>query len=150
VSAPSWSRVTDGRWVGRDRRAIALELEAIGKVPVWMRQVRPVLVVRCTSGAAEVFVYTQTAAKMEPQDENHTVRVRVDDGQDVTQRWADSLEHDALFAPDGSALAQQLMQARMLRFGFTPHNAAPVVAEFDVTGLAGLLAPSARQCGWKK
>jgi hypothetical protein len=150
ASAPSWSRVTDGRWVGRDRRAIALELEAIGKVPVWMRQVRPVLVLRCTSGAAEVFVYTQTAAKMEPQDENHTVRVRVDDGQEVTQRWADSLEHDALFAPDGTALAQQLMRARMLRFGFTPHNAAPVVAEFEVTGLADLLAPSSRQCGWKK
>ena len=149
VSAPAWNHVTDGRWVGRERRSIALELNAVNKVPIWMREVRPVLVVRCLSNSIDVFVFTQTAAKMEPQDENHSVRVRVDDGQELSERWADSLEHDALFAPDGSALAKQLMSAKTLRFGFTPHNANPVVAQFDVTGLAELLAPSARQCGWK-
>ena len=147
---PTWNRVSDGRWVGRDRRSVALELNANEKVAIWMRQVRPVLVVRCLGQATDVFVFTQTAAKMEPQDENHTVRVGLDGGEFSTERWADSEEHDALFAPDGTALAQQLMHSRTLRFGFTPHNAAPVVAEFNVAGLGELLAPTARQCGWKK
>jgi hypothetical protein len=150
IPAPTWNRVTDGRWVGRERRSTALELNAINKVPIWMRQVRPILIVRCMSRSTEVFVFTQTAARMEPQDDNHTVRVGLDDGQEIIERWADSMEHDALFAPDGAALAKQLMQARTLRFGFTPHNAEPVTAEFDVTGLADLLAPAASQCGFKK
>ena len=144
----TWSRVTDGRWVGRERRSVALELNANQKVAIWMRQVRPVLVVRCLANSADVFVFTQTAAKMEPQDENHTVHVGLDNAQPSTERWADSEEHDALFAPNGNAFAQQLLQSTTLRFGFTPHNAAPVVAEFNVSGLAELLAPSARQCGF--
>jgi hypothetical protein len=37
-----------------------------------------------------------------------------------------------------------------LRFGFTPHNAAPVMANFQVSGLGNLIEPVARQCGWKK
>ena len=148
ASGQTWSRVTDGRWVGRERRSVALELNANQKVAIWMRQVRPVLVVRCLANSADVFVFTQTAAKMEPQDENHTVQVGLDNAQPSTERWADSEEHDALFAPNGNAFAQQLLQSTTLRFGFTPHNASPVVAEFNVSGLAELLAPSARQCGF--
>jgi hypothetical protein len=42
------------------------------------------------------------------------------------------------------------MQAHTLRFGYTPHNAAPVEAVFQVEGLAELIAPVAKDCGWKK
>lgn len=56
-------------------------------------------------------------------------------------------EHDALFAPDGQALAQRLLTARQLHFGFSPHNAAPVTATFEVDGLAKHLEPIAKRCG---
>jgi antibiotic biosynthesis monooxygenase (ABM) superfamily enzyme len=105
--------------------------------------------VRCQGGQVEPFVYTQSAARMEPQDGDHTVRVAFDDGPEVTERWPDSDEHDALFAKDSAAFAQQLATAQTLRFAFEPHNAPPASARFDVSGLSGLLSAAAKPCGWK-
>ena len=75
------------------------------------------------------------------------MQVSVDGATQVTDHWRDSEEHDALFAPDGAAFVRQLLAARTLRFGFNPHNAAPVTAEFNVAGLSTMLAPLSRQCG---
>ena len=150
ADAPKWSRVTDGRWVGTSRHAAAFELPAANRVHVWTRDVTPVLVVRCDRGTAEAFVFTQSAARMEPQDGDHTVRVAFDGGQERTERWPDSAEHDALFARHHQAFTQQLAESTSLRFGFTPHNADPVTATFAVDGLAELLSANSRQCGWKK
>ena len=107
------------------------------------------LVVRCENGHAEAFVFTQSAARMETQDGNHTVRVAFDAGAGVTERWPDSDDHDALFAPDGTAFARQFAQSHSLRFGFEPHNAPPATANFEVSGISELLRGSAKQCGWK-
>jgi hypothetical protein len=95
----------------------------------------------------DVFVYTGTAARIESEDENHGVQLTFDDEAGSDQRWPDSLEHDALFAPDGAAVARRLVSADTLRFGFTPHNAPPVTAIFDVHGLAERLKPAAKYCG---
>jgi hypothetical protein len=147
TGGPRWNS-TNREWLGSSRKGIAFELPAGNKVAVWQRQVQPTLVVRCLSNRTDVFVYTDSAAKMETADENHTVRVAFDGEPDSTERWPDADEHDALFAPDGAAFARRLMTARTMRFGFTPHNASPVVAEFYVTGLAELIEPVVRQCGW--
>jgi hypothetical protein len=145
--APRWNRVMDGRWVGTSHKTAAFEVQATGRVHVWTRDVTPVLVVRCDAGRMEAFVYTQSAARMEPQDGDHTVNVTFDGGSAVTQRWPDSAEHDALFARDGAQFTRQLTEARTLRFGFTPHNAQPAVATFALDGLSELLSAAPRQCG---
>ena len=150
ADAPRWNRVSDGRWVGTRGQTAAFELSATGRVHVWMRDVTPLLVVRCERGNAEAFVYTQSAARMEPQDGDHTVQVAFDDGSPASERWPDSAEHDALFARQPAEFTRQLTHSRALHFGFTPHNAAPVVATFVLDGLEPLLASSAKQCGWKK
>ena len=142
-----WTAANSAVWVGDARNAIALELEAENSVGVWLRTVRPTLIVRCSSGAIEAFVFTASAARIEPKTEDHTVQVSVDGATQVTAHWRDSEEHDALFAPDGAAFVRQLLAARTLRFGFNPHNAAPVTAEFNVAGLSTMLAPLSRQCG---
>ena len=148
AATPRWTS-NAAAWVGRERNSAAFELPSINRVNVWMRQAQPVLVVRCEAHRAEAFVFTSSAAKMEPEDENHTVRIQFDGGAVATERWADSSEHDALFAPNGAAFVQRLVSARQLKFGFSPHNADPVVATFEVDGLAAHLASAARQCGWK-
>ena len=150
ADAPHWTHSTDGRWVASNRHTAAFEVDAIKRVHVWTRDVTPVLVVRCDSGRTEAFVYTQSAARMEPQDGDHTVTVAFDDGSTSTQRWPDSDEHDALFARRGDEFTRQLAGARALHFGFTPHNAPPVVATFALDGLEALLQSSAKQCGWKR
>ena len=98
----------------------------------------------------ETFVYTGSALKIEPNTEDHSVSFHFDGEAASDEHWPDSAEHDALFAPDGVAFAHRVMAAHSLRFGYTPHNAEPVEAVFEVNGLTDLSAPSAKDCGWQK
>lgn len=145
-----WNSENRAYWVGNRPRSAAFELPAENTVSVWTRYVRPTLVVRCMSQSIQTFVVTESALKIEPQTDDHTVTFSFDDEPPTTERWADSDEHDALFAPDGSAFAQRLMRARSFRFGYTPHNASAVTAVFSVGGLAPLMEPAAKECALKK
>ena len=147
AAVTTWSAANSALWAGPQKHSIAFEVEAENTVSVWMRTVRPTLVVRCTAGSIEAFVFTASAARIEPKTEDHTVQFGFDAGTMWTERWRDSEEHDALFAPDGTAFVRQLLTAKAFRFGFTPHNAAAVTARFSVVGLRGMLDGARRQCG---
>jgi hypothetical protein len=112
--------------------------------------VRPLLVVRCLPRTTDVFVFTQSAALIEAQTEDHTVVFSFDDEPETRELWPDAAEHDALFAPDGAAFAKRLLTASTLRFGFTPHNAAPVTAHFQVGGLRNQVEPVSKTCRWSR
>jgi hypothetical protein len=143
------SRWTNGsRWVS-DRKSTAFELKSSNRVNVWMGQVQPVLVVRCIGNRTETFVYTETAARIEPGMDDRAVRVRFDDEPYVDERWLDSEEHKGLFAPNGKSYAQRVLNAHTLRFQFTPHNAETAEVQFDVAGLRELIAPVQKRCGWE-
>jgi hypothetical protein len=142
ASGATWTSNTM-RWTANARRSAAFELAADNSVGIWMRQVRPLLIVRCLKGATDVFVFTHSAAAIEPRTEDHTVRLRFDDDPETRELWPDSSEHDALFAPDGAAFARRLATASTLEVGFTPHNAPPTTAHFRVSGLGPLLASAA-------
>jgi len=136
-------------WLGRQRGA-AFELLAENKVSTWFGLTQPMLVVRCSSRTTEVFVYTQSPARIEAHVDGKTVTVSIDGEPTKTERWGDSDDRRELFAPDGAAFARRLLHAQTLRFGYTPHNSNDVVAQFHVTGLAELLQPVAKECGWKE
>ena len=146
----AWTTTRRGYWTANQRHAAAFELPAENTVAIWMNYVRPLLVVRCMSKKTEAFVYTGSALRIEPNTEDHTVNFRFDDEPSHPEHWPDSAEHDALFAPDPVAFAHRVMSARTLRFGYTPHNAEPVEAVFEVSGLTDAFAPSAKDCGWPK
>jgi hypothetical protein len=146
LAEPRWTSANSKLWVGSAKNSVAFELPADDRVAVWTRYVQPLLVVRCVAGSVEVFVYTDTAAKIEPQTEDHTVRYALDGEAETTERWTDAAAHDGLFARDGAALAARLAKAKTMRFGFTPHNAEPVTARFNVAGLSELLGSASRQC----
>jgi hypothetical protein len=148
-SVPQKWRSANSDWVGEQRDSAAFELLSETKVPIWQRHAQPILVVRCVSKRTETFVFIESAAQIEPQDEHHTVRFSFDDGPEVTERWEDSADHDALFAPGGEAFAKRVTHARSLKFSYTPHNAARVSTEFRVSGLSDLIQPVAARCGWK-
>jgi hypothetical protein len=145
-SEPRWTSANSKRWVGDAVNSVAFELQADDRVSVWTRYVQPLLVVRCTAGDVEVFVYTATAARIEPQTDDHSVRYALDAEPETKQLWTDAAGHDGLFARDGRALAERLSRARTMRFGFTPHNADLVWVTFNVAGLSELMGPAARQC----
>jgi hypothetical protein len=147
---PSKWHPANREWLLNAKRGVAFELPAQNRVGIWQGIARPTLVVRCESGRMQMFVYTASAIQMEAIDENHTVRISFDGEPEVTERWADSSDHDALFAPDGAAFAHRVTTATTLKFGYTPHNSPRAVAEFQTSGLNDLVGPAAKQCGWKK
>lgn len=142
------SRWTSGtRWVS-DRKSVAFELKSNNRVNVWMGQVQPLLIVRCMANRTEAFVYTDIAAQIEPGVDDRAVRVRFDDEPYVDERWLDSAEHKGLFAPNGATFSHRLLNAKTLRFQFTPHNAERAEVQFEVGGLRDLIDPVQRKCGW--
>ena len=148
VPVSTWSPA-NREWLLNAKKGAAFELRSDNRVAIWQGIAQPMLVIRCDAGKMQTFVYTASAIQMEAQDENHTVRVSFDGEPESTERWADSAEHDALFAPDGVAFAHRLSTAQTLRVSYTPHNAPRAVAHFQVAGLAETLHPAAKQCGWK-
>lgn len=143
---PAWTDDNRALWVGNARRGVAYEVAAEANVSVWMRTVRPSLVVRCAGSGTEVFVFTDSPTQLERDTPDHTVRFKFDDGAETTERWPDPDEHDALFAPDGAAFARRIARAHTLTFGFAPHNAAPVTVRFHVAGLGPLLEAASKNC----
>lgn len=147
----TWSTTRRAYWTANQRHAAAFELPAENTVAIWMNYVRPILVVRCMNKRTETFVYTGSALKIEPNTEDHSVSFHFDGEPASNEHWPDSAEHDALFAPDGAAFAQRVLAGKSFRFGYTPHNAEPVEAQFHVDGLAQLIDPAAaKDCGWQK
>ncbi len=136
--------------VGRDgSKTIAFELAARNDVGVWMKRVQPLLIVRCLARTTEVFVAIGSAASIEQQADSHTVHLQFDDAEAVAEPWSDSVSSQELYAPDGVTFARRLARAGTLRFGFTPYNSGPVVAEFDVRGFDQLVGLVAGTCGWR-
>ena len=147
----TWSTSRRAYWTASQRHAAAFELPAENTVAIWMNYVRPILVVRCMNKRTETFVYTGSALKIEPNTEDHSVSFHFDGEAASNEHWPDSAEHDALFAPDGAAFAHRVLAAKSFRFGYTPHNAEPVEAQFHVDGLAQMIDPAAaKDCGWQK
>ncbi len=147
--APVWSSAHASRWTGGRGRSLAYELDAANTVAVWLKHVRPVLVVRCLGSRTDAFVFTDSPARIEPEPDTRTVRVRLDDGAAVTERWTASAGHDGLFAPDGRQFASRLAAAHRLEFGFTPQNADPVTVAFDLGEVGPVVQQVTHACRGK-
>ncbi|HEY6320163.1 MAG TPA: hypothetical protein VJA16_01250 [Thermoanaerobaculia bacterium] len=97
---------------------------------------RPALVLRCQEHKLDAYVVTGFSSSVElGRFHEHTVRLRLDDGKAVRSTWSESTDNKALFAPNAVALVHRLAGAKTLRFEFTPFNANPQIAEFNLEGL---------------
>lgn len=128
---------------------VTLDLDSEDSIQGWVKSEKPTLIIRCKENRTEVYVVTGMAASVEFGTEGHTVRTRLDDRKPVSQRWSDSTDHKALFAPNPIPLAKRLANAKKLAFEFTPFEASPAIAEFDLTGLESHLGKVASACGWR-
>ena len=146
TGAPRWNRTRQAQWASDGSRTIGFEVEALRDVAVYMDRVRPVLAVRCISHQTEVFVMLRSSPSIENGGDTHTVRIGLDEEPDVEERWLESINMQALFAPDAKAFAARMATARRLRFAFKPYSAPPAAVEFDVHGFEGPLAAMAKTC----
>jgi hypothetical protein len=147
--APVWVGDRQASWANDGSKTVSFELKATSDVNVWMARVRPLLVVRCLYRTTEVFVAIRSAASIEGEAGNHTVRLQIDNDSELIQEWTDSVSGQELFAPDSVALARRLASAQRMRFSFTPYNAKPATAEFSVVGFEKLASLVGNTCGWK-
>jgi hypothetical protein len=147
--APIWVGDRQASWANDGSKTISFELKATSDVNVWMARVRPLLVVRCLYRTTDVFVAIRSAASIEGEAGNHTVRLQIDDDAELVQEWTDSVSGQELFAPDSVALARRLANAQRMRFSFTPYNAKPATVEFSVVGFEKLASLVGNSCGWK-
>jgi hypothetical protein len=136
-------------WATDGSRMITFELDSDAEVPVWTTRVRPVLGVRCLARNLEIFVLMKSAASIETTADHHTVRIGFDQEPDATEQWDASTDSQSLYAPDGLALGRRIARAHTMRFGFTPFQASPVEAQFDVRGFDRPLEAVSRTCRMK-
>lgn len=143
-------QMEEGRSPMDDSPTVLLSLAASGTLTnAAGAEVAPTLFVRCLESTTEVFVHTELPALPEPgSDGTTTVRFRVDDEPAVRQRWVDSTDRLAYFAPEGIPLARRLASARTLRWEYTALADGRHIVEFDVRGLDALLPDVAEACGW--
>ena len=80
--------------------------------------------------------------------DRHTVQIRFDENDAVTELWADSTDDEALFAPNAIALARRISRADRMLVRFTPFNANRALIEFDVRGFEEHISLVADTCGW--
>jgi hypothetical protein len=135
-----------------DSKGVFFALSAENTIEGWLEKERPDLVVRCREGKTDVYMMTRMFASTEfdAHDLNgHTVRIRFDEQPVQQQRWTESTDKKALFAADAIQIAKNLAKAKVFRVEFTPFNASPAVATFDVTGFDTHIEKIAAACGWK-
>jgi hypothetical protein len=90
---------------------------------------------------------TESPASIEDNSNKHTVELAFDGREPLEQKWEHSIDHDALFAPDGRATIRRIAGAKDLSFTFAPFNAPPATVNFRVAGLTAQHKTAARMCG---
>ena len=125
---------------------VVLNHEAESNIQGWLESKRPSLVIRCKEKHVDVYVDTGMTASVEGTDNEHTVRIRMDDKPAFTQSWSESTDGNALFAPSPRNLARNLSHGSTMLFEFVPFQANPVTAKFDLTGLDKLLPQVEAAC----
>lgn len=129
-------------------KTITLTLPSENQVQAWLEQETPTLVIRCQERKTEVYIVTGTAASVEYGTGTHTVRLRFDRANPVTEHWSASTDDKGLFAPSGRQLAGHLAKTDTLTFEFTPFDESPAVARFNLKGIAEHIGEVGQACEW--
>lgn len=127
---------------------VVLSLPSQGNIQGWLESEHPDLIIRCQENKAEIYVVTGTSASVEYGSDAHTVRLRFDEEKPITQHWSASTDGKALFAPNAINLAKQLNNHSKFTFQFTPFQANPAIAVFELDGIDKHIGEVKKACGW--
>ena len=141
-----WRKV-ENKNAFNDSRTVSFLLDAEESIQGPISENVPTLVVRCKEDIPEVYISTGMAASVEEGTDDHHVRLRFDSEDAQVEAWSESTNNEALFEPHSVQFIEHLAKAKKLAFGFTPFDANPQVAIFDVEGLGRQLAGQ-NVCAW--
>ena len=106
----------------------------------------------CKSCKLNAQVYINIGVSVNPElglYNKFTVRIRLDDNKLFKQRWSESTNGEALFAPSSILLAKKINKSKTMLVEFTPYSSNSQLAEFNVRGLEPYLKELANTCKWK-
>ena len=127
-----------------DSNGLTCSLGAENEIEGWLAKKKPILIFRCKEHKIEAYVITGMASSVDLY--GHQVRIRIDDGPPLKERWSDSTDNESLFAPRAGELVKRLTKAKTMLFEFVPFNASPATIVFDVRGFEQLTRDLARVC----
>lgn len=130
-------------------QTVSLSLLSEDQIQGWLESEHPALVIRCEEKKTEVYVVTGTAASVEYGADTHTVRLRFDEEKPITQHWSASTASKALFAPNSITLVKRLSNHNKFTFEFTPFQANPAIAVFELDGINKHVGKVKKACGWR-
>lgn len=157
-TAPSALSVPSDKWqeeIGKSQmdgsKTVTLSLDGNEEIRGWIGSHRPTLILRCMEHKTELYIDVGTAASVESGDlyDGHTVRLRIDQRPSFSEKWSESTDHEALFAPEPISLIRKIEHGDRLLFQFVPFNANPATTSFDTKGLSSHVDDLAKTCGWK-
>jgi hypothetical protein len=129
--------------------SVSYRLDSPDKIRDWVGQSETAtLVVRCHQRRTEVYVVTTLTSSDESLGDLHTVRLRYNDQPAPDERWSEATDDEALFAPDGIAMARRIAAAETMRFEFKPFMGDPQAATFHLAGVSSVVGHVAQACGW--
>ncbi len=128
---------------------VLLSLDAENTVEGWLTITLPTLVLMCKERELNVYVNVGTQSDVEyGLYEKATVRVRFDQNQAFETVANESTTGEALFFRDPHQMIISMLKSNEMIFGFTPFNANPAVATFDLHGLKNVIEPLKQSCNW--
>lgn len=131
-------------------KGVTFRLDAEAIPPGGIASRRPNLVVRCQNTRTDVILTTWMPTVVERRSPDRAVVGLSFDGAPASrERWRESSDREALFAPDAMRLARAIAKAKTLHVKFAPVDAPPVTVAFDVSGFDRHIATLASDCGWK-
>ena len=132
-----------------DSPTIKIQIDAVAPVNAWPRPTTPSLRIQCVENKTNVlFIIDSAFTPILGEYGKAGIRVRIDAENAYSQLWSKSTDGEAAFAPNAIGFLKKLRNAKKLLIEFTPLNAGPATAEFDLTGIHTLAEEVAQTCKW--
>jgi hypothetical protein len=130
-----------------DSTTVVLSLVAENSIQAWLSTPTPNLIVRCQEKKLAIYVDVGTQINVEyGLNDAATVRVRFDNGPSAESIADESTDGEGLFFRSPYDILWLIGNSSRMVFGFTPFNASPVVATFDLRGFTNIMKPLNQSC----
>ncbi len=140
-------QITTGKSDFDDSTTVVLSLVAENSIQAWLSTPTPNLIVRCQEKKLAIYVDVRTQINVEyGLNDAATVRVRFDNSPSTDLIADESTDGEGLFFRSPYDILWLIGNSSRMVFGFTPFNASPVVATFDLRGFTNIMKPLNQSC----
>lgn len=129
-----------------ESKQINLSLQANNAIVNNAKTNTPTLVLRCKQNKTEVYIVTGIKSYINQAPHRSTVYLSFDDEKPQQFLFTESIDGQALFAPNPLSLIRTMLKSKTLTVQFTPSNAYPAMITFNINGLDKLIEDLRKEC----